>query len=62
MTESEEFDKFTEALERVLSVSHEEIKRIEAADQVKREITGKKRKPKLKEASVSSGRAARGKD
>ena len=62
MTESDEFDKFTEALERVLSVSHEEIKRIEAVDQMKREITGKKRKPKLKKASVSSDRVSRGKD
>lgn len=56
---SEEYERFTEALERVLSVSHEEIKRREAADQMKREFTGKKRKPKPKGASASSGHASR---
>ena len=61
-SDSEEYERFTEALERVLSVSHDEIKRREAADKLARQFTGKKRKPKLKETSASSGRASQKKD
>ena len=39
---------FTDALERVLSVTHTEIKRLEAADKEKRKFTGKKRGRKSK--------------
>ncbi len=53
MTDSEEYERFKDALERVLSVSHEEIKRIEESDKLKREFTGKKRKPKTNKASAS---------
>ena len=46
---------FTEALERILSVTHEEIKRREAADKEQRKFTTKKRGRKAK-SSASLGR------
>lgn len=62
MSELEEYDRFKDALERVVSVSHEEIKRREAADKLARQFTGKKRKPKTKQAPASSDHASRRKD
>lgn len=43
---SKEFDAFTEALEKVLSVSHVEIKRREAAYMAERKIEKAKREIK----------------
>ena len=43
---SAEFKTFTEALEKVLSVSHKEIKKMEAEDKALRSYTSKKRGPK----------------
>jgi hypothetical protein len=55
---SKEYAAFSEALEKVLSVTHTEIKQREAADKMVRKYTGKKRKPK----ASASGRVSRGKD
>ncbi len=49
---SKEYRAFSEALEKVLSVPHTEIKQRELADKGKRKYVGKKRGPKPK-ASVS---------
>jgi hypothetical protein len=56
MKESGEYKAFTEALEKVLSVSHPEIKQLEAADRLVKKYTGRKRKPKR---SASEDRASR---
>ena len=45
---SKKHKAFTEALEKVLSVTHDEIKRREAADKEQRKFTAKKRGRKAK--------------
>jgi hypothetical protein len=56
---SKEYDAFANALERVLSVSHDEIKRREAEEKSKKALAPRKRKAKK---SSASGRASRRKD
>jgi hypothetical protein len=51
---SKEYRTFTEALEKVLSVTPSEIKRHEAREKAKRKYVGKKRGPK----SSASDRAS----
>jgi hypothetical protein len=58
---TKEYDKFRDALERVLSVTHSEIKNLEAEDKERRNYVMKKRGPKKKKPSVS-GRAKDAKD
>jgi hypothetical protein len=53
---SKKYRAFTEALEKVLSVTHTEIKQREAAEKAQRIFTAKKRGRKPK-PPVSSGRA-----
>jgi hypothetical protein len=55
---SKEFRAFTEALEKVLSVTPDEIKHREAEEKEKRKYTGKKRGPK----TPASGRVSAEKD
>ncbi len=55
---SKEYHAFTEALEKVLSVTPAEIKQREAEEKAKRKYTGKKRGPK----APASGRALADKD
>lgn len=55
---SKEYHAFTEALEKILSVTPTEIKRREAGEKTKRNYVGKKRGPK----PSASGRASTGKD
>jgi hypothetical protein len=43
-----EYKKFSDALEKVLSVTHSEIKQREGAEKEQRKYKGKKRGPKLK--------------
>jgi len=57
---SREYKAFSDALEKVLSVSHAEIKRREAEDKALRQYTMKMRGPKKK--GPASGRAKGGKD
>ena len=57
---SKKYRAFTEALERVLSVTHTEIKQHESADKAKRSFSGKKRGPKPK--TSASDRASGDKD
>jgi len=52
---SKEYKKFSEALEKVLSVSHREIKQREGKDKELPEIVRRKRKPK---ASASQDRVS----
>ena len=54
---SKEYRVFSDALEKVLSVTPTEIKQREAAEKTKRTFTGKKRGPK----TSASGRASTGK-
>lgn len=56
MKESKEYKAFEEALEKVLSVTHSEIKRREDDDRMVRKYAGRPRKPKT---SVAVDRASR---
>jgi hypothetical protein len=51
---SKQYSTFTEALEKVLSVTPSEIKRHVVAEKIKRKFIGKKRGPK----TPASGRAS----
>jgi hypothetical protein len=53
---SKKYRAFSDALEKVLSVTHAEIKQLEADEKKKRTFTGKKRGRKPK-PPASSGRA-----
>jgi hypothetical protein len=54
---SKEYEAFNIALEKVLSVSHDEIKRREAEEKAKKELAPRRRKTKKK--SSAWGRALR---
>jgi hypothetical protein len=48
---NKEYEAFTEALEKILSVSHDEIKRREAEVKSIKEIAPRRRKPRKTSAS-----------
>jgi hypothetical protein len=54
MKHSEEYDNFTNAVDRVLSVSHEEMKRREAAYKKQSDANPRKRGPKRKVKPTAS--------